>query len=279
MTVLGGVHGDEFEGVLAARRIATLLDTDALSGTVRAVAPAHPAAWRETRRESPSDGLNLARVFPGRADGSATERLAHHLTTEAIIGADVLIDLHSGGLGFDMPLLAGYHAGEGELCERSGQLAAAFGAPFLWQHPTAAGGRSLSAAAAHGVASFYVEGRGGGQVRRDELDCYVDGVLRVLAHLGMIEGDAVSTEPVLVRGDGNTDGGITAPRAGYFVTSVGVGDSVAAGSALGQIVDDDGSTVDVVSSPLGGAIMLLRRRTRVEEGDTLAIVAAYVEGQ
>src|SRR5690554_6816592 len=81
LAVLGGVHGDELEGVLAARYVARSLDLRSLRGTVRIAAPAHPAAWAATSRVSPVDGLNLARVFPGSPEGSPTAQVAHLLTS------------------------------------------------------------------------------------------------------------------------------------------------------------------------------------------------------
>jgi|HigsolmetaAR206D_1030411.scaffolds.fasta_scaffold01414_5 predicted deacylase len=276
VAILGGVHGDELEGVLAARRVARLLDPAGLAGVVRIAAPAHPAAWQAVTRSSPLDGQNLARVFPGADDGTPTERVAAFLTSRLIAGADLLIDLHSAGEGFDMPLLVGYHAGDGPVCARSAAAAAAFGAPFLWQHPVLAPGRSLSAAAAHGVPSIYVEGHGGGQVRRRDLDCYVDGVLRVLHHLGMTAAAPAASASVVVRGDGDTDGGIVAAAGGYLVTAVEVGEQVAAGDPLGEIVDGYGTPLATVSSPHDGVVMLLRRRARVAPGDTVAIVAEVV---
>ncbi len=276
VAVLGGVHGDELEGVLAARRIARLLDPAELAGTVRIAAPAHPAAWQAVTRSSPLDGQNLARVFPGDDDGTPTERVAAFLTSRVIAGADLLIDLHSAGEGFDMPLLVGYHAGPGPVCARSAAAAAVFGAPFVWQHLEASPGRSLSAAAACGVPSVYVEGRGGGQVRRRDLDCYVDGVLRVLHHLGMTTTAPPAPDSVVVRGDGDTDGGILAEETGYLVTSVEVGEQVTAGATLGEVVDDDGTPVASVRSPRDGMVMLLRRRARLAAGDTVAIVAEQV---
>lgn len=278
VAVLGGVHGDELEGVLAARRIAGLLDPSELRGTVRFAAPAHPAAWHAVTRTSPVDGLNLARVFPGDPLGSPTERVAAALTSQLIAGADLLIDLHSAGEGFDMPLLVGYHADAGTVSQRSAAAAEGFAAPFLWEHPTTAPGRSLSAAAALGVPSIYVEGRGGGQVRGEDLTCYVDGVLRVLHHPGMVDEAPAPTQPVAVKvqGDGNTDGGIEAPAAGYLVTTAEVGDVVSAGAVLGELLGDHGETVAIVRSPGDGVVMLLRRRSRTEVGDTLAIVVTAV---
>ncbi|MER7334209.1 MULTISPECIES: succinylglutamate desuccinylase/aspartoacylase family protein [unclassified Micromonospora] len=279
VAVLGGVHGDEPEGVLAARRIAGLLDPAELRGTVRISAPAHPAAWNAVTRTSPVDGLNLARVFPGNADGQPTERIAAFLTSRVIAGADLLVDLHSAGQGLDMPLLAGYHAGTGPICARSADAAAVFGAPFVWRHPRLSPGRSLAAAAAEGVPSIYVEGRGGGQVRRADLDCYVAGVLRVLHRLGMVPSAPPAPAPVVVDGDGDTDGGIQAEARGYLVTAVEVGDHVAAGALLGEVVDGNGAPVAPVRSPHAGVVMLLRRRAHVDPGDTLAIVARVARAE
>ncbi|NJC72948.1 hypothetical protein HC031_24990 [Planosporangium thailandense] len=275
VAVLGGVHGDELEGVLAARRVARLLDPAGLRGTVRFAAPAHPAAWSAIRRTSPLDGLNLARVFPGDPLGNPTERVAAVLTSQLITGADLLIDLHSAGEGFDMPLLVGYGADAGDVSERSAAAAEAFAAPFLWEHPTTAPGRSLSAATTLGIPSIYVEGRGGGQVRHADLTCYVGGVLRVLRHLGMIDEAPAPAQPAPVRvhGDGDTDGGIEAGAAGYFVTAVEVGDSVSGGALLGALLDEHGEQVADARSPHDGVVMLLRRHSRTEVGDTLAIVA------
>ncbi|MCR6030726.1 hypothetical protein GGQ22_04625 [Nocardioides sp. zg-579] len=278
VAILGGVHGDELEGVLAARRVLAALDPEGLRGSVRVAAPAHPAAWASVTRASPVDDLNLARVFPGSPEGRPTERVAAYLTDRLIAGADLLIDLHSAGEGFDMPLLAGYHAGEGPRCERAAEAARAFGAPFLWQHPDLSPGRSLSAAADLGVPALYVEGHGGGQVRSADLDCYVDGVLRVLHHLGMIEEAPAPAAPsTTVRGDGDTDGGVEADVDGYLVTATEVGRLVRAGERLGSILDEEGCTVADVRSPQDGVVMLVRRRARVSAGDTLAIVAERVD--
>jgi predicted deacylase len=281
VAILGGVHGDEIEGVLAARRIIEALRGDGAlrGGEVRVAAPAHPAAWAAGTRVSPVDGGNLARVFPGSAEGGPTERVAAHLTQNVLAGADLLVDLHSAGRTFDMPLLVGYHSGDETLSPRSAAAGDAFAAPFIWEHPDLSPGRSLSAARDLGVASIYVEGRGGGQVRQTDLDCYVDGVLRVLEHLGMIAAAPTPRhQPRRVRGNGDTDGGISAETAGFFVTAAGVGDVVAAGDVLGRVLDEDGATCAIVRAPLAGVVMLLRRLSPIDSGDTLAIVAELAEG-
>jgi len=45
---------------------------------------------------SPIDGKNLNRVYPGRADGTVSERIAYAITREIIEPADYVLDLHCG---------------------------------------------------------------------------------------------------------------------------------------------------------------------------------------
>ncbi|CAB4331965.1 unannotated protein [freshwater metagenome] len=275
VAILGGVHGDEFEGVLATRKIADAVSTSLLCGRVKYAAPSNPPAWDSAMRVSPLDGLNLARVFPGKDDGLPTEKIAHHLTQNLIARSDLVIDLHSAGKLFDMPMLCGYQDAGGELGARSHKFAEIFAAPFLWQHNgKPAPGRSLSAAEELGIPSIYVEGRGGGQVRATELDCYVEGVLRILKSLTMINDAPIAkSASVVVEGDGNTDEGIVAHSAGYYITHGQVGEKIAQGTLLGEIVDSRGKVLEAIKSPQSGVIMLLRRKTEVEVSDTLAIVA------
>jgi predicted deacylase len=70
---------------------------------------ANLAAWKNGTRESGIDALNLARVFPGSCDGSATQRIAYALTA-LIAEVDLLVDLHSAGQHYAMPFVIGVMA-------------------------------------------------------------------------------------------------------------------------------------------------------------------------
>jgi len=269
LSVLAGVHGDEYEGPVAVRRFLAELDPSQLRGEVRAVVDANPAAVDAGARLSPLDGKNLAREFPGDPDGSPTQRVAAYVTAEVIRGADLLIDLHSAGQNFAMPLFAGYPEASGSLAARA---AMNFGAPLVWEHDAVGPGRSLTAALALGVPCIYVEGSGGGGLRGDEVDVYIEGLRRTLALMGMIESDAGSpVEPVVVRGgDGNLDRSMAASADGWCVGRCQVGEMVAAGAVLAEIVADDGSIAERITAPEPGTVMLLRRRAPVTAGEAVA---------
>jgi predicted deacylase len=265
------VHGNETLGVLAAREFVNRIRGKLVAGCVAWAAPAHPDAWTAFERNSPVDDLNLARVFPGSPDGRPTERVAAYLTDNLIAGSDLLIDLHTSGPFNDMPLLCGYHS-EGELSGRAAQAAAAFAATFTWQHPDASAGRSLSAAEALGIPSIYVESAGGGRVRRADMEAYVDGLSRVLAHYGMIDAAPDAPPTTVVVGDGNTDLGISSAHDGYFVTNVDAGDEVAQGHTLGWVFGEDSAILDEIRAPQSGYVMMLRMSAWVAVADTLALI-------
>ena len=280
VAILGGVHGDEYEGVIAARWLTAFLRSTLVRGTIRVAAPAHPAAWESTSRESPTDGKNLARVFPGSPDGSATEVVAHELTQQLIAGADLLIDLHSAGTNYEMPFLCGFQDDDGNVSKTSQHFARIFGAEFTWRHSgKPAPGRSLSAAYDLNIPAIYTEGGGGRSVRYDELKGYTDGVRRVLHSLSMVEETLPTTSAsTFVVGDGNTDIGMPAPTAGYLVMHAETGTQVAQGQIVADIVDSDGALLSRIPAPHHGYLMMRRREARVSTGDTVLIFAAKDEG-
>ena len=86
--VIGGVHGDEPEGQIAALNLARELQPEHVTGRVIVIPCASPEASRAYTRLWPS-GANLNRSFPGSPTGPADEQLAHFLSTELFPLADV----------------------------------------------------------------------------------------------------------------------------------------------------------------------------------------------
>lgn len=279
LAVLGGVHGDELEGITAARRLLARAEALAaagrLSGTLRVVPVSHPPAYRARSRTSPVDGENLARVFPGSPGGSLTRRIAHALTERVIRGADLLVDLHSAGAHYSMPVFAGYVDGL-PTAARSAAAARAFDAPLLWQHHGSGPGRSMSAAEDLGVPSIYVEGSGGGGLAGSDLDAYVRGVTRLLSWLGM------SGEPLppaagsrVLRGDdGDVDASLAALTEGLCVTRVVAGEVVQPGQLIAEVLDDRAEVVQEVRNPrpAPASVMMLRRTAQIAAGEGIAML-------
>ena len=145
--LVAGVHGDEFEGVVALSTLMGSLGASVISGTIVALPVCNPFAFQGQSRTTPShiDGTNLARVFPGDASGPPTSRLASALFTLAmrLLGeADLMIDLHSAGSRYRYGGLVGFRDFHVPARQASEEAARHFGHPDvfrLWAIPADAG--------------------------------------------------------------------------------------------------------------------------------------------
>jgi predicted deacylase len=97
LALIAGTHGYEYPGITALQRVRKSLDPGEVSGTIIMVHVANlPSFLGRTIYNSPVDGKNLNRMYPGDPDGSVSQRIAHLVTSEVIDKADYLIDLHAG---------------------------------------------------------------------------------------------------------------------------------------------------------------------------------------
>jgi len=276
VVILGGVHGDEYEGILAAGAIFAELDPETLRGRVLVTPVAHPAAFEAGTRTAPGDGLNLARIFPGREGGTATERLAAVLSEAVIRPADLLLDLHSAGQHYAMPLLCGSYSGNDHLGGRCRAAALAFGAPVYWAHPTVAPGRSLSVARDRGIPCLYAECGGGGRARPAEVRAYREGAHRVLAHAGALPRDDVAPPPpprLCLENGGDTDQAVPVHQDGLLLSRVVLLQQVEPGEPLGEVRDTRGHVLETVVTPGSGRVVMARRTARVRAGDGAYLLA------
>jgi predicted deacylase len=278
LVVTAGVHGDEYEGVEAIAQLFAAIQPAGVAGTLVMVPVCNLPAYEVAQRSSPIDGLNLARVFPGDANGTITQRIAYWVREKLLKAADFYIDLHSGGVAYNIPTLIGYIRDAGPLGQASLAGARAFGAPVLWGHPLPlAPGRTVSAATDLGVPSLYSEAPAGGYVRPEDVACFRQGVINVMRYLGMLAGDP-QPQPTThhLFGDGDLDSVITASAAGYFRAEVDLLTPVQPGQRLGVVQDFAGEILQEVVADQAGIVIMLRRLHRVHVGDGLAHVTGVI---
>lgn len=267
--VLGGVHGNEIGGILAAGRLVGA-DLGLRTGRLLVAPVAHEAAHDADARESPVDGLNLARVFPGSRSGSATEVVAALIAEELIAVADVLLDLHTSSPETDMPLFCGCLDDGSAASARAVELALAFGAPVVWTHGALGPGRTLGVARDRGIPALYAESPRGGVLDEAYLDAYDRGVRGVLAALGMTDAAVPAAPPPLrLHGDGDVDAFAHAAHDGLFRAEVGLLDRVERGTTVGVVTDRLGRVLERVVAADSGYVATLRRHARVTAGTPL----------
>lgn len=276
LLILGGVHGDEFEAMSAIRRLLKTVDPASLSGQLTVIPVANESAFMAGTRTG-EDGLDMARICPGRSDGSVTERAAFAVS-EKIAEADYLIDLHSGGVAMQMGPVTGYvlHS-DTEVLAMQRRMAEAFNLELVWGTSASLDGRTLSVARDHRVPAIYAEWLGAGECDPAGVEAYTDGCLNVMGLLGMIEREAPASRVRKVvedprEGSGHIQVNYQAPFDGFFESEVDMGQVVESGQCLARVVDHFGDRSEPILSTQSGIVLCLRVFSRVKKGDSLAAI-------
>lgn len=236
--VVGGNHGDEYEGQISVARLCRELPVDAVNGQLILLPGANMPAVLAGRRVSPLDDGNLNRSFPGSADGSPTSAIAHYVETELVSRADVVIDLHSGGSSLDYvpSALVRSYANASRQSEAL-RLLEVFGAPigYVVEEPQGEDRTLMGAAERRNLLCLGSELGGGGMLTRTSARIAYEGLARVINHLGVARIDVPPPQPVRLLKVGGPEYYVYASEHGIFEPLVDLGDEVSAGQGAARI--------------------------------------------
>jgi uncharacterized protein len=282
-----GNHGDEWEGQIGLGNLIRALEPKDIKGRLVILPSANFPAAMAGQRTSPIDNGNLNRSFPGNAEGTITEQIAHFIEHVLLPTFDYSFDFHSGGssLAYIPSALAPRHTDPDRMKKVVGMLKA-FGAPvsYLAAAPQGGGRTFTSASARQGVISMGTELGGGGLVTARSLKVAEDGMRRVLAHIGLLHGpDLVPgppPSPTRLTEIGGDDYYVYASDGGLFEPLVDLGDEVKPGQPAARIHfhDTPWRTPEVLTFKRDGLVLCKRIPARCERGDCLFHLATDVSG-
>ena len=277
LALIAGTHGYEYPGITALQRLRQSIDPRALRGTLILVHIANPPSfYGRTVYTSPADGKNLNRVYPGRPDGTLSERIAHAITTEVIAKADFLVDLHGGDANEALrPYVYMPVTGDTRLDAATRGMALAFGL----DHIVIDEGRIAApdatkfvdqTALARGIPAMTTETGQLGQNDEHSIALAEHGVWNLMRHLGMLEGAVEPNTGVVWLEDYQV---ITSPVNGVFRATVRDGYAVAEGGLLGELFDPFGARIGDVRAPIAGIVNYVIGTPPAVEGQPLAMVS------
>lgn len=284
--VMAGNHGDEYPGQVAALKLARQLQPDRVQGRVIIVPALNLPAAKAATRLSPLDGKNLNRSFPGRADGTPTEMIAHYLTTVLFPLADIVIDMHTGGRSVDFYPCAHMHLVP-DLEQRRKMIdgTLAWGSDFAFLYTDIAGTGLLPVEAERqGKIVITTEMGGGEPVPASVHRLTQSGLNNVLVHFGVLRGEQqtraqLGLPPTRWVQSLDREDYRFAPESGIYENLVDLGSSVDAGQPVGQIhflERPDREPVSVVAST-AGILIATRGPALVAQGDCVACIAHPVD--
>lgn len=273
--LLAGVHGDEWDGQLALMNLVRTLQPSQIRGHVIIMSAANFPAVMGNSRTSPIDDVNMNRCFPGDANGTITQQIAHFIEEELMPGSDLLMDLHSGGSSLMyIPSSLSRELADPQQQARSIALHRAFGAPVAYISNMPQGeDRTVSAGAGRkNVLYIGTELGGGGTLSRHTIEVAEGGVRRSLGWIGLLpEAKDDIAPPTRLVTVGGLDYYVYAPDGGIFEPKVDLGDEVRKGqtAALVHFPDTPSREPTPIAFERDGFVLCKRVPSRCERGDCL----------
>ncbi|MBW3096195.1 N(2)-acetyl-L-2,4-diaminobutanoate deacetylase DoeB [Pseudohoeflea coraliihabitans] len=276
----GANHGDEYEGPIALQDLAHSLQPEDITGRVIIVPAFNYPAFKSGRRVSPIDGRNLNRIFPGRPDGTVSEKIADYFARTLVPMADLVVDFHSGGKTLDFVPFACSHVLDNKNQQAACTAAvAAFNAPYtLTLLEIDNVGMYDTEVEGQGKVFVTTELGGGGTATARTAGIAKRGVRNVLKHAGILAGEP-ERGPSVVLDMPDSDCFVVSEDHGLIEAMVDLGEEVQAGDVVARIWSSERTGQAPVECRAARSGVLISRHFPglVQAGDCVAVVGVREE--
>lgn len=270
LAVITGTHGDELEGQYVCwllNRILTSMPGE-LAGIVDIYPALNPLGVDTITRGIPHFDLDMNRIFPGDRHGTTEEVIAARIV-EDIRGASCAVDIHASNIFLrEIPQVRV----NVNTADKLVPLARKLNCDFIWVHAAATVLESTLAWSLNSIGTpcLVAEMGVGMRITEEYGEKLVNGLLALMAHLGIWKGKVPKvTEPIV-----STDGRVcffNAATAGVFIPRVRHWMELKKGDVLGLVTDPaTGNVLQEVVSPVNGLVFTLREYPVVNPGSLLA---------
>lgn len=277
----GGNHGDEYEGPIVLQELAATLKPEAIKGRVIIVPAFNYPAFRAGTRTSPIDRGNLNRTFPGKPDGTVTEKIADFFQHFMVPKADIVLDFHSGGKTLDFVPFAASHVLDDKTHQAHCVAAVhAFNAPYsMMMLEIDNVGMYDTCVEEQGKVFVTTEIGGGGTATATSVAIARKGVRNVLIHAGILDGEPESG-PTVNLDMPDEDCFVFALEDGMIEPCADLGDMVKRGDCIAKVWPVDRTGKPAVECRTKRAGMLAARHFPglVKAGDCVAVLADVIDG-
>ena len=277
LALVAGAHGTEYASIIALEKLAQGANPAGLSGAIIIVPLVNVASFvQKVPHLNPTDNKNMNRFFPGKSNGTQTERASWALAQQVVEKCDYLIDFHGGDLDENLRRYSYWaQTGKDKLDATSRGMVLAFGLDHVilqnFRSPVAAlGAVTLTRFASDiGKPAIAVEAGHAGTTYAEDVDVLMDGVRNVMRHLKMLPGTVVPVEHPIWLAHSTT---LTSEYDGIFYPLVGPEAYVGKGMTIGYVTDYVGNKIWDVPSPVSGVIIYIGAVPSMKKGDNVAVI-------
>jgi predicted deacylase len=282
LAVVSGAHGTEYASIIALEKLIAELNPADVSGTVIIIPLVNVASFEQkVPHVNPIDNKSMNRWYPGKMDGTQTDRASYLITKQVVEQCDHLIDLHGGDLDESLRPYSYWTKTGNENQDRiSREMVLAFGLDHIII--SADRPKDLNAsrylentASVRGKPSITAEAGHAGTVETDDVAALLNGCLNVMRYLKMLPGAASMIEhPVWIKQVIT----IASEQTGIFYPLVRRGTYVEQGMKIGYVTDYVGKTIFEARASAAGIALYVCAVPSMTRGATIANIGV-VAGQ
>ena len=275
----GANHGEEYEGPVALMELAHTIEVAQLSGRVIIVPAMNYPAFRAATRTSPIDRGNMNRSFPGRPDGTVTEKIADYFQRVLLPMADVVVDIHAGGKTLDfVPFACAHRLPDKDQEARCVAAMQAFAAPYsMMLLEIDSVGMYDSAAEDMGKVFVSTELGGGGSSSVRSNAIAKRGIRNVLIHSGILKGEMETASSIML--DMPSDECFTfSEHDGLFEICADLGAKVKKGDIIAKVwpAERTGDGPAVYRAKMDGLVTARHFPGLIKMGDCMVVLSVEV---
>ena len=281
-TIMAGVHGFEYPPIMATQHLMREIQMDPLSGTLIVIPIANRGSfYSRTPFKNPKDGINLNNAFPGKANGTITQRLAHIISEKIIPVSDVFLDIHGGDAPEDLlPFVCYYdNRSRPEQTQKARLLSEISGFEYVVSYPYTLSDDepakyAFKQAVQFGKTALSIECGKLGNVQEKDVDLIKNGVYNMLAEMKMYRKRSA---PITKVKKLNSQVYIRSKENGIFYGQYKAGDTVNKGDIIGRTTDEFGQVLSEYKAPVSGIVLYNLITPPINKGDTVMFISRFVE--
>jgi len=263
LCLTAGTHPCEYAGIAAVIRICKETKPESLSGAVLGIPVLNMAGFASrTPYVNPIDNVNVSRAFPGRLDGTMSERIMHVFVNDMLRRSNFRIDCHGGD--YDERLNPNTYfskLGNKTHDETAEILARIYGFRYVIQRPPSAIHTGTAV-----VPSIVAECGGIKVLLESDIAQHAEGIRNVMKFFKMMEGKPrIRVKQLLVKEFGY----VSAQKGGLFYPMVEIGEEVKKNQKVGEIWNLWGDVIETLTSPTGGTVRKMFTNHATNSGDVL----------
>jgi len=264
--------GNELNGIAVVQYLLQRIDPSSLHGAIIAVPLANPMAFYHRQSRSPVDGMKMNRCFPGKPNGTHSERIAYRLYHSAVKKADLCIDLHQGGVGRMIDEVR-VRVGEGNRCyKESLELARIFGLGYILDKK-GPDGQLARVAPKDGIPTIDPELGGTHGWDIESIRRGIRGVINVLRYYDFLPGQPeIPSRQIVVHNFKE----IIANRGGFLRMCAELGDNLNEGDPVADVLDPFGNVVERIKSPCHGVLWSHKPYPMTSSGEVIATLGVKI---